>query len=114
METFQLTVLLIAVIILIITLVFIGLALRKAKNAQQWPPMIPECPDYWSLQRGTNGAPICSNDHNLGTCKEKTKDFNISTFSGSQGLCNKYKWATSCGIAWDGITYGVKNPCFQS
>ena len=115
MQAFQKIVLLSAIVILIITLIFIGLALRKSKKGQTWPPMIPECPDYWTLE-SVDGKPICySNNMNLGNCKtESTKDFNTSTFTGAQGACAKYTWATRCGISWDGITYGVKNPCFQS
>jgi hypothetical protein len=35
-------------------------------------------------------------------------------YSGEDGLCNKYNWANTCGVTWDGITYGVKNPCDKS
>ena len=38
-------------------------------------------------------------------------DFNTPYFRGSDGTCNKYKWAKSCDLTWDGITYGVANPC---
>jgi hypothetical protein len=40
-------------------------------------------------------------------------NFNTSAFTGSQGACNKYNWATKCNVTWDGITYGVSNPCSQ-
>ena len=23
----------------------------------------------------------------------------------------KYTWANHCGVNWDGITYGFRNPC---
>ena len=40
-----------------------------------------------------------------------TKNFNTSQFTGSQGICNKYNWATNtCNVSWDGITYGVSPP----
>ena len=41
-------------------------------------------------------------------------DFTTSSFTGSDGLCSKYNWANNCGVTWDGITYGVKNPCDTS
>lgn len=114
MEGFQKFVLLAAIIILIISLVIIGFALNKTKKDQQWPPMIPECPDYWTLN-GTGSTATCYNELNLGNCSnDRTMNFNASNFVGAQGMCNKYKWATRCGVSWDGITYGVKNPCFQS
>ena len=60
MEGFQKFVLYAAIIILIITLVVIGVALSKAHNSILWPPMTPECPDYWAIQ-GTGDAAVCVN-----------------------------------------------------
>ena len=34
-----------------------------------------------------------------------------ATFNAENGTCSKYTWATRCGVTWDGITYGVNNPC---
>ena len=39
------------------------------------------------------------------------REFNTSEYTGTNGKCNKYKWADKCGVSWDGITYGAKNPC---
>ncbi len=111
MEAFQTIVLISCIIILIVTLVVIGLALRNTNSDQQWPPMIPECPDYWELDQSRNR---CVNTKNLGNCNLRNMNFNVPLYSGEQGKCEKYKWATRCGISWDGITYGVKNPCYQS
>jgi len=36
------------------------------------------------------------------------------TFTGSNGACHKRDWATANGISWDGITYGVSNPCYAT
>jgi hypothetical protein len=115
MEGFQKVVLFSAIIILIIILIVIGIALNYAKN-KEWPPMIPDCPDYWIID-GSGNNTTCINVKDLGTCppnsgnKHLVMNFNTSTFTGSQGICNKYKWATNCGLSWDGITYGVNNPC---
>jgi hypothetical protein len=38
-------------------------------------------------------------------------NFNQAPFSGSNGSCSKYNWATSCKVTWDGITSGISNPC---
>jgi hypothetical protein len=81
--------------------------------------MTPQCPDYWSMDGSGNNA-ICTNIKDLGTCpassgnKHLTMNFNNAAFTGSQGNCNKYRWANNCGISWDGITYGVSNPCQTS
>lgn len=115
MEGFQKFVLFTAIIVLIIALIFIGIALSYSYD-QQWPPMTPQCPDYWTIDGSGNNA-TCINVKDLGTCPAQTgtdhltMDFNSSTFTGSNGPCAKYTWATNCGISWDGITYGVANPC---
>ena len=118
METFQKVVLFCALIVLIFALVIIGVALSNA-SSNNWPPMIPACPDYWLIDgSGTNTQ--CINVKDLGTCPKQngqshlTMNFNLPAFTGSQGLCNKYTWANNCGISWDGITYGVSNPCSSS
>ena len=119
MEGFQKIVLFAAIIILIIALVIIGIALSYAKDGQTWPPMTPQCPDYWLIDGSGNNA-ICTNIKDLGTCsansgtKHLIMNFNNPAFTGSQGNCNKYRWANNCGISWDGITYGVNNPCQTS
>ena len=115
MEGFQKFVLYAAIFVLILALIFIGLSLSHAKN-QVWPPVVPKCPDYWVVD-GSGNNTKCINVKDLGTCqatsgeKHLTMDFNDPTFSGTQGTCNKYNWANNCGVSWDGITYGVSNPC---
>jgi hypothetical protein len=115
MELFQKIVLFSAIIILIIALVVIGTALMYSKN-QVWPPMTPECPDYWVSDGSGNNA-TCTNIKDLGTCpplgdsKHLVMNFNNPRFTGAQGLCTKYAWANRCGVTWDGITYGINNPC---
>ena len=114
---FQTIVLVVSIIVLIIILVIIGITLSKASYEEQCPPVVGECPDYWVMQ-GEGDAAICVNTKRLGSCttptegsKFYTKNFNTSQFSGSQGVCNKYNWATNtCNVSWDGITYGVNPP----
>ena len=115
MGSFQKTILIIALIILILALLFIGITIKQA-NKEQWPPIIGDCPDYWMDVSG-NGSQ-CVNVKDLGTCKpdtigtkHTTMDFTTSAFTGANGLCSKYTWANKCGVSWDGITYGVANPC---
>lgn len=116
MNSFQKIILIIAVIILIITLVFIGVVLSYSKNSTTWPPLVPECPDYWIMDPSNN----CVNTKGLGTCPPKSGqqhlivNFNTPTYTGDNGLCAKYTWANNCGVSWDGITYGVDNPCTTS
>ena len=115
MATFQKIVLVTAIIILIVALIFIGVSLHYSRN-KIWPPTIASCPDWWVLD-GSGNNQKCINIKDLGTCKPNANlthqemNFNTAAFSGSNGNCNKFTWAKNCDLAWDGITYGVSNPC---
>lgn len=108
--SFQKRSLIIMIIILILSLVSIYILLRETKK-EIYPPMIPECPDYWLL----DGSGNCVNKNKMGTCNNQDGNlivnFNESTFQGTDSTCQKYQWANTCGVSWDGITYGVQNPC---
>ena len=108
--SFQKTTVIISLSVCVFFLLCVLLIMYNNKKKNTWPPMIPECPDWW-IKKGEGDLSKCVNVRNLGTCNEKEKNFNGSEFTGSQGTCNKYRWATNCGISWDGITYGVVNPC---
>jgi hypothetical protein len=112
MVNFQKLVLIIAIIILILSLVFIGITLKNAKY-DTWPPVTASCPDYWvDESKGDKSGSRCVNVKNLGTCKSnKVMNFNTNVFTGSNEMCAKYNWANNCKVSWDGITYGVQNPC---
>lgn len=119
MEGFQMYVLYSAIIILIIALVIIGIVLSQAKDKQSWPPIVPDCPDYWIMDGSGNNA-TCVNIKDLGTCpatgenKHLSVNFNEAPYVGENGTCAKYTWANKCEVSWDGITYGVNNPCQTS
>jgi hypothetical protein len=110
MGGFQKTVLIIALIILLIVLLIIGIVLMSAKANAVWPPVVPNCPDWW-ISDGSGNKAKCLNPKNLGTCNTKSMDFSGPVYSGDNATCAKYTWATKCKVAWDGITYGVSNPC---
>jgi hypothetical protein len=115
MASFRKIVVVSAIIILILALIFISFALVYSQQNATWPPVVGDCPDYW-IDTSGNGA-NCVNVKNLGTCKPAngqsnlTMNFNSSIFTGSNATCAKYNWAKSCGVSWDGITYGVAPPC---
>ena len=110
---FQSIVLIIAVVLLIICIILIGISLAKAKNSQSWPPKIALCPDYW-YDDGKNGSKCVNQDSTNGNGKITEMNFSVSPYVGQNSACAKYKWATSYGITWDGITSGVHNPCDPS
>jgi len=113
--SFQKTVLTISIIVLILLLVVIGMSLSKSSEDVEWPPVLGACPDYWVDLSGNGEA--CFNTHSLGECNKptannkNTKNFNQVPFSGTDGTCAKSRWATKCNVTWDGITYGITNPC---
>jgi hypothetical protein len=97
---FQKTVTMVAIIILILTLGFIGLALYRQKYNPQYPPVIPNCPDYWDASGNE-----CVNFKKLGNSQcFNNMDFTTAQWSGDLGLCGKYKWAKGCNLSWDGIS----------
>ena len=118
MDSFQKTVLTIAVIVLIIILIIVAITLRSSKDDEVWPPVVGDCPDYWVDTSGNGGN--CVNVKYLGTCgpaspanKNVVTNFQNAQkmdFS-SQSTCQKYTFATNCGIVWDGITGTQNNPC---
>ena len=103
---FQKTCLIVAIVILLIILLVVASLL--VANESKWPPETPECPDWW-ISDGSGAKAICKNNRKLGSCGDQK--FNTNKYTGDQGLCNKYKWAHKCGVSWDGVTYGIPNPC---
>ena len=97
---FQKSVTTVAIVILIITLCFIGIALYRAKYNSAYPPVLANCPDYWDASGN-----FCVNSMSLGNtnpgCTQPI-DFTSPQWSGS--VCSKYEWARSCNLTWDGIT----------
>ena len=103
---FQKTVSTVAIIILIIALCFIGIALYRAKYHSAYPPTLANCPDYWDVSGN-----FCLNNMNLGNSAcNINMDFTKPNWNGQDGLCNKYTWAKSCNLTWDGISDNV-NAC---
>ena len=109
MATFQKTTLSIAIVLLILALILF--ALLMSQSAKTYPPVVGQCPDYWvDLSGGLiSDGSSCYNVKNLGkdTCK-KQMDFTADFWSGSDGICNKQKWAKSCDLTWDGVTNNSK------
>jgi len=127
MNNFQNGVIIVAGIILVVIMVAVVFALRDSTDDETWPPSMGDCPDYWVDTSG-NGA-NCINVKYLGTCagtqdpdaspqnqyaNAQTVDFSVAPFTGTTGICNKYKWANACHVAWDGITGTDYNPCDQT
>ena len=101
-ETKQ-TIIIIATIILIIYLIIIGLSIYKSQYNNQYPPVIPECPDYWDITEDKN----CINSKKIGTCQIEDDlkiNLNEAKWKGKTGMCAKYQFAKRCNLQWDGIS----------
>jgi hypothetical protein len=116
MLTFHKTVLGIAIIILILILGLIGYSLSESVSTN-WPPIVGDCPDYWVDLSGNGEA--CYNSHSLGTSSNsvtcglpnKVNDNKVTVNFSGYSDCDKFNWATSCGVVWDGINSGVLSTC---
>lgn len=114
---FNITVLIVATVLLILGLIIIGFFIVKSIEDSEYPPVISDCPDYWDVDFSNNGFIQCNKNNaptNLGTiettrCPDTrltypTASFNDATKSDADKLCLKHKWAKDCNIQWDGIT----------
>jgi hypothetical protein len=111
--TFQRTVVIVALVVLVIALIFVAIMLIMQLNGDTFPPYSSSCPDYWNMEKssGADGTDMCINSKSLGKvgnsgCKQLEPT--NSMFSGSSGDCNKYTYAKTCGVTWDGITNNEK------
>ena len=100
--SFQKTALIIGAIVLSVMLFFIGLAMQGLKKAQQYPPEVSACPDYWS--KDSNGACVANPYLKLNRGSDDPT-LNCQKYDETTGTDKKKKiWADSCGVKWDGIT----------
>jgi hypothetical protein len=111
MATFQKITLMIAGILLLICIIIIILIFLFPNTKQVWPPLLANCPDYFVDLKGDGSN--CVNKLSLGNCSN-IPDFTQPPYIGSGGNCVKYTWANKCKLTWDGLTYGVQNPCTTS
>ena len=117
-------VVLIAVIILIITLIWLGIELSKAKESKDFPPTFGTCPDYWVQDGNTCHIPLNKHPNNKGIFAaggsslllnpsntpgidlgDHTIDMTNAGWktSGKTEKCNKRSWASDNDLVWDGI-----------
>ena len=110
LNNFNSIVLQVSVIILIILLIIVGLVMYYSSKNAEFPPIVSECPDYWNIQKNGNNTK-CLNYLKVNplTVSNNDRCNQIDTISfkdvtDEQTLCNKYKWAKSCNVIWDGVT----------
>ena len=102
MDTFQKSVLIIALVVLIALLISVGILLNKHSKNTSWPPIQNTCPDYWT--EGDNG--VCTADGlNTGPIGDVTSTTNDDgdNITGDT-RCEKRRWAIDNGIMWSGVS----------
>ena len=113
---FQSIVMIVATVILIFALATIGVALSNLNSGIKYPPVIADCPDYWSISKkpadhGSDSSQTpeftCNNDKELGHVDVvgcTVFNSSDSKYKGIGGLCAKKQWADKCDVTWDGVT----------
>ena len=115
---FYKTVCIVALVILVISLAFIGSAMAGSTKKMAFPPNISKCPDgYYVDYDETNDVMICKNDSaTTSGCGEQTfidASFNNPGIGPTSGACKKKRWAQNCGVDWDGLTNNP-NVCYST
>lgn len=111
---FKYLVLVLALILLIVCLVFMGIFLMQTRSSE-WPPSVKDCPDYWDpvVDKDESGNVIsnyCVNTFEIGGKMSGCTTTEGVVFSGDQdGLCAKKTFAEKCEITWDGVTNAGKS-----
>jgi hypothetical protein len=133
MNSFQVSILGIAVALLVIILVVVGVFMSQNKVNYIYPPTALPCPDYWQLNgNGTCSIPVTGTPPpgvpsvppvNIGTwdgitldgtakmpgidANNSNIDFNSSAWAAvgaSSATCAKKNWAKQNKILWDGVS----------
>ena len=98
MQGFQKTVLIVAAVMLVISLVVLAGLIKSAVVDVEWPPQVATCPDYWT----GDGKGKCDSlkGQNSGT---SSGHINVTSkaFATPEHRCD---WARSHSVTWDGIT----------
>lgn len=134
MNDFNNLVLNIAGIVLIGMLIVVGIMLYYASRDQTFPPIETACPTFYQLDTSGNNCIFHSTDTTHNPYDNSGVEYPYSTQLINQNsqcytvpltqfnaqgntpkdvICAKNKWATSCGVYWDGIS---NNPhaCIKS
>ena len=127
MDYFYKITIMVAVIILILVLTYIGITMgnRSYTTSASFPPQYGSCPDYWDavrqddqifckvpLPEGDSGNPnvgqIYDSDDTLILNTSNTSEFqdNVIEFDEIKwgGICEIKTWCDRYGIVWDGVT----------
>ena len=106
---FYKTVCIVALVILVISLAFIGSALASSSKNIEFPPNISKCPDNYEIVYDEYGEfDTCTNTENvISVCTDESfgdSSYNMPGIGSTSGACAKKTWAKACSVDWDGLT----------
>ena len=105
---FYKTVCIVALVILVVSLAFIGSALASSSKNIEFPPNISKCPDNYEIVYDEYGEfSSCQAINDIAGCDQEdfTDDiYNMPGTGSTSGACEKKKWAKNCQVDWDGLT----------
>jgi hypothetical protein len=115
MGRFHWITIMVAFLILLIVLIFIGILMTQgSKASKKFPPLANSCPDFWLTDSdgycvipstGSKNAPPKDktfSSSNTPGLSANNKSINFQ-HSGWTGICAKKKWCNTNQIFWDGI-----------
>lgn len=122
---FYKTICITALVILVISLAFIGSAMASSSKKMTFPTNLSQCPDSYIYDQ-TNE--ICVNTNNssknysvgdgdiTGDCGDisfEADEYNVPGIGTTSGACMKKKVAINCDVDWDGLTNNP-NVCYST
>jgi len=107
MDGYQLTVMVVAVVVLITILAYLSIQMKGATSQSPYPPNASTCPDYWTAN--TDGS-CTAGSKNLGKFSSGYSFIPLSAMvSGLTTACSMKKWSETNSVVWDG--YSNFNQC---
>jgi hypothetical protein len=117
-SNFYTIVVVIAVIVLIAALGFLGWTMSQQKTIDEFPKLRASCPDFWQVESGDAGKVYCVKPSTgspnsgpeevltgaKGVDGDKFDTNDAGWAAAGNAVCGKQKWANSQGINWDTVT----------
>lgn len=110
--SFYSMVLIIAFVILLISLIFVGILLQNQDANKEFPAQANYCPDGWGVKDNgycvpaTGNLPTPPDDASISP-SDYTEIFDADSGTykpQDKSLCDKRKWAIDKGVSWDGVS----------
>ena len=110
---FYKTVCIVALVILVISLAFIGTALASSSTNIEFPPNVSKCPDNYEIVYDEYGKFKTCRNSTLSDVECQDKNFGLPEYSmpgigPTSGACAKNTWAKRCKVDWDGLTNNIE------